>query len=111
MPAAKEIGISHQMKDVLNMIDEGLSPIVKYKEHYYVLESEGRDLGSMYYTRFDTIGVAEYSVQMPFSYADRLGQVLHKGDNLRSHHEPRVTELPPLLLAGIYNHMNNDMNL
>lgn len=106
---ATEIGISQKIKLVMELIDSGVSPIIKHRNTFYVIETAGRDLGAIYYTRFDEIGIADYSVQMPFSFADTLGEILHKGDNLRAHIEPRVTELPALILAQIYHSINTGL--
>lgn len=97
------IGISTKIKDALNMIDhEGVPPLITFRGGVYVLSTEGRDLGSLYYTRFANANTAEYSVTIPFSFRDMVGELLEKGDNLRAHLPPMITDLPPAGYSMFY---------
>lgn len=100
---ATAIGISTKIKDALNMIDhEGVPPLITFRGGVYVLSTEGRKRGSLYYTRFANASTAEYSVVIPFSFGDMLGTLLDKGDNLRAHLPPAITELPPAGYSMFY---------
>lgn len=101
---ATTIGISTKIKDAFNMIDhEGVSPVVSYHNKLYVLSTKGRDTGSVYYTVFVNSTTPQYSVLMPFSFADYVGQIFDKGDNLRPHIDPVITELPPQGIGMLYS--------
>ena len=104
----KQIGLSTNIKDAMNMIDEGSHPVVSYNNGLYLLSSSLRNLGSLEYTRFTKDGIAEYSIRMPFSFADTIGILLHKGDNLRPKMDSVVNELPVSVISSIYSNKPAD---
>ena len=100
---ARSIGISTPIKDAFNMIDhDGVPPVVSYNGNLYFISTQRRYTCYVYYTVFVNSTTPLYSIMMPFSFADYVGQIFDKGDNLRPHLPPFITELPPLGYAVLY---------
>jgi len=99
---AKIIGSSTRIKDAMNMITDGLPPLVKYHGSLYVLETSGRQTGNLYYTKFSNIDKAEHSVNIPYSFEMTVGQLLDRGETASPKQPPRITQIPAASYAAFY---------
>ena len=89
-----EIGFNTPVRKAMEAIFCGASPTLYNSREIYVLSMEKYHIGMFVYTKFDRDLTPLHSVEMPFSIAWRVGDLIMRGEGTRHKLEPIILEVP-----------------
>lgn len=88
------IGLNLRVKDVVQLINAGERPVVYLHDGVVVISITEDVLGTFMYHKF-VDNVAQYTVRIPYSHKNTLGELLQNGEaGLYPHTTPELGIIP-----------------
>jgi hypothetical protein len=88
------LGLNLTIHQVVDAINEGESPVLYLPPlGVYVVSIKENALGTFIYTKF-TENVAQYTVRIPYSYKNTLGELIYGGETRWPHKPPELLVIP-----------------